>query len=347
MSFKPLTYKELSAFCDEMSVILKSGISVLEGLDLIISDTDTKQGREILNIIKAELEKGSSFYNSLVKCNVFPNLMLNFINIGEVTGNLDNVMASLSNYYENEENIKGNIKTAIRYPLIMIIVMFAVILTLVIKVLPVFNQIFLQLGSEMNSFTKGIMNAGAVIAKYSGVFFGFIIVLLCVSLYFFKTENGKKQYKKFSAEFFLTKNLYRKIAASQIANAMSLTISGGLDTDESFDMIEKLIEHPEYSEKIKLCKDLALNGEGLGSAIIKSNLFSGIYGKMIALSFKSGNSDEIMKKIALKYNDETQSYINEKISLIEPTLVAIFSIIVGVILLSVMLPLMGIMASIG
>ncbi|MEG2916227.1 MAG: type II secretion system F family protein, partial [Oscillospiraceae bacterium] len=290
---------------------------------------------------------GDRLSESLKNCIVFPQYMIDMIFIGETTGHLDDVMDSLSKFYVKEDSTNSNIRSAIRYPLIMIAMMIIVILVLMIKVLPIFNQVFMQLGSEITGITKGIMNTGAWISRYSIVLVGIIAVLAVFALYCIKSRQGRKLAKKIGNEFFVTKNLFKQIAASRFADGMAMTLSSGLDTEKSLEMVERLVDHPEYKKKIQKCKDLIADGENFGDALVHSQIFSGMYGRMVSMGFKTGNADEIMNKISAEYADEIENSINEKVSLIEPTLVSVFSIIVGFILLSVMLPLMGIMSSIG
>ncbi|MEG1801199.1 MAG: type II secretion system F family protein, partial [Oscillospiraceae bacterium] len=117
--------------------------------------------------------------------------------------------------------------------------------------------------------------------------------------------------------------------------------------DKSLDMVKEMVDNRQAQEKIEGCQELMKKGDSLETALVKSGLFSGLYARMVTIGFKTGNADEVMHNIAQNLSDEVDVEINRKISLIEPSLVAVFSVIVGMILLSVMLPLMGIMSSIG
>ncbi|MEG2081999.1 MAG: type II secretion system F family protein, partial [Oscillospiraceae bacterium] len=121
----------------------------------------------------------------------------------------------------------------------------------------------------------------------------------------------------------------------------------GIDSDKSLDMVKEMVDNRQAQEKIEGCQELMKKGDSLETALVKSGLFSGLYARMVTIGFKTGNADEVMHNIAQNLSDEVDVEINRKISLIEPSLVAVFSVIVGMILLSVMLPLMGIMSSIG
>lgn len=346
-TFKPLTNMEISAFCDQMAMILKSGISTIEGISIISEDMSDSSGKTLLNKIYEDLEDSGNLSQAMDKSGVFPDYVLNMVNIGEQSGRLDEVMASLAMHYKREENLSKSIKNAVTYPLIMIGMMIIVIAVLIVKVLPIFNQVFIQLGSEMTGFSRGLLNMGAVISRYSIVFIAIVSLLIVLLVYLSKSKKGRAFMVRFTIKFFATKDLREKIAVSRFTSGMALTLKSGLDTDQSLDMIESLVDHPGLQAKIRQCRELTSEGMRFPDALSKAKIFSGMYAKMISIGFKSGVMDEVMAKAADQYDDEIQTRVSHMVSIIEPTLVAILSIIIGLILLSVMLPLMGIMSNIG
>ena len=347
ITFKPLTNMEISTFCDQMAMILKSGISTIEGISIMSEDMADSSGKALLNKIYEDLEASGNLSQAMDISGVFPDYVLNMVNIGEQSGRLDEVMASLALHYQREENLSGSIKNAVTYPLIMIGMMIIVIAVLIVKVLPIFNQVFIQLGSEMTGFSRGLLNMGAVISRYSIVFIAIVCLLVVLLVYLSKSKKGRAFMVRFTIKFFATKDLREKIAVSRFASGMALTLKSGLDTDQSLDMIESLVGHPGLQSKIRQCRELTSEGMNFPDALAKSKIFTGIYAKMISIGFKSGVMDEVMSKAADQFDDEIQTRVSRMVSIIEPTLVAVLSIIIGLILLSVMLPLMGIMSNIG
>lgn len=137
---------------------------------------------------------------------------------------------------------------------------------------------------------------------------------------------------------------YDLAACCRFAGGMALTLSSGLNPEQSMELVEKLLNNPYFSEKIKKCKELMLEGCEFSSALTRSDIFSGMYGRIISIASRTGNMDSAMKEIAAKYEDDLDTRLIGLIAMLEPTLVIILSVIVGFILLSVMLPLMGIMS---
>lgn len=348
MSLKrKLSNIEISSFCDQVALILSAGITPVEGIRILLSDTKDPEGHEILSEILSYCEKGENFHTALSATGVFPEYVINMVKIGEESGCTDNVMRALADYYEREETISQNMKSALRYPLIMIGMMLVVIVVLITKVLPIFNQVFIQLGSEITGFSKSLMNFGTHIRSYGIVLIAILVLLAIPVVLATKTKKGRQISHGLLSRFPLTKNFFNKMAAGRFASGIALTLASGLDTYQSLDMVAKLVENQDMADRIMQCKKLIADGDNFSDAVAKAGIFSNLHAKMIAVGFRTGNIDVVMNKIAENYEKETNDKIHSIIAVLEPTLVIILSLIVGMILLSVILPLMGIMSSIG
>lgn len=341
---KTMTFSETAAFCSQMAMILKSGISSVEGISILREESTSEEERLLLAQIYENLQISGNLYSALTVPKVFPDYMLQMVNLGEQTGKLDDVMESLSAHYNREDNISRTLRNALTYPLIMISMMLAVIVILMVKVMPVFNQVFLQLGQEMTGFSKGILQAGNLLSRYSMVFLALLIVLALLGLYLGLTKNGKALRMRIGYRIPFTRSLYENIASCRFASGLSLTLSSGMIPEQSLELMDKLIEDPYFQKKINSCEALLDEGASLTSALLDAQIFTGIYAKMASVASRSGSLDKTLQEISTQYEESTDQKISSLLSSLEPTLVIILSLIVGMILLSVMLPLMGIMS---
>ncbi len=344
---KMLSNFEISSFCNQMSMILKAGISPVEGLGILISDVDSDAGKDIIETILNDCKKGERFHIAVQNCQVFPKYAINMISLGEESGSLDTVMDSLGKYYESQANIITSIKNAVVYPFTMILMMLVVIFVLISRVLPIFNQVFVQLGSEMNGFSQSLLSIGSIINNSILGIMIVLSVLIVILIFLFKVPLGRNLLKKISSHSIFTKNFVNHMAIGRFASGMALTLKSGMDTYQSLDIVADLVDHPVISPKIRACRERLLEGDTFSEALAKINVFTNLNLKMIAIGYKTGGLDLVMTQIAKQYDEETDRKIQSIISIIEPTLVISLSVIVGMILLSVILPLMGIMASIG
>ena len=331
-SIKPLSNVETSAFCSQMAMILRSGISSIEGVSIMLEDSSDAQEKDLLTSINETLLNTGSFYLALEDTHVFPDYMIHMVELGEQAGKLDNVMESLANYYEKEASISQTVKNAVTYPFLMIVMMILVILVLITKVMPVFNQVFQQLGSEMTGMSLAI------------VFIAILIVLVALFFYLFKTNSGHAVLRTCFKRIHGIKNLSDQISSRRFASGMALTLSSGLTPQECLRLTCNLVDDPEFSSRLIKCEESVSEGKDLCETLLSNQIFSGLYAKMASIGSRTGVLDEVMEKIAAQYEEDIDARLSGLIAAIEPTLVIILSVIVGIILLSVMLPLISIMA---
>lgn len=347
MSRSLLTNPEIASFCSQTAMILNAGISPAEGMEILLQDTKNSSGRAIIEQIRDTCNMGETFYTAISATEVFPDYVLNMIQLGEQSGNLDVTMQALADYYERQENISESVKSAVSYPMIMIFMMLLVIIVLITKVLPIFSQVFEQLGSQMNAFSTNLMRFGQKLSSSSVVLVVLLVLILIGYFFFTRIPAGKTMLTKFLNSFPPTRKFYDAVACSRFASGISMTMASGMDTYDSLDLISTLVENPRMQVKIDKCKELLEEGSSFPDALSESEVFSSLYSRMVAVGFSTGSIDTVMNKIADSYDIEVNKRIKNIIAVLEPTLVIILSLIVGMILLSVILPLMGIMSSIG
>ena len=340
----PLSNLETAAFCNQMAMILKSGISSLEGLGILEEDSQNESERTLLALMKEKMEETGFFYEAVSEASVFPDYMLHMVKLGEETGTLDEVMESLSTHYTREDNLAQTIKSALTYPLIMILMMLAAILILITKVMPIFNQVFSQLGQEMSGFSKGILKAGEGLSRYASVFIIIAAVFVVLVFYLTRTKGGKALLLKAGYHFSFAKNIYEKTAACRFADGMALTLRSGMSPEQGIHLAGNLVENEHFQKKLAECQLKLDEGMDLSDAFRETHIFTGVYARMASIAGKAGVMDEVMSQIAAEYEDDVDTQITGLIAGLEPTLVIILSVIVGAILFSVMLPLLGIMA---
>lgn len=345
---KPLSNPELASFCGQLARIIHAGISALEGLTILREDVPAGDGQKLLGDMIGTMESGGSFSDAVAAAGeVFPPYMRNMIRLGDQAGKLDDVLSSLASYYQREDELSRSIKSAVTYPLVMLGMMMAVMLVLIIKVMPVFEQVFRQLGSSLTGVGGAVLRMGQTMSRYSVVFVVLAVALAGVCAYFFVSRKGRETVRHWSTRFVGTRKLSEKIACARFADGMHLALSSGLNIDESLETVSQLVEHPAVGKKVRSVRDMVAGGESLSEAIGKTGIFTGVYARMVSIGVKTGTVDDVMAQIAREYDAQVEQDMADAIAKLEPTLVAVLSVAVGMILLSVMLPLMGIMSNIG
>lgn len=337
---------ETSAFCNQIALVLRSGISSTEGISIMLEDAEMESERRILESILIRNEETGSFYEALVSAGVFPDYMLNMVKIGEESGRLDEVMAKLAIHYEREDSIRRSIRSTISYPLVMIAMMVIVIVVLLVKVMPIFNAVFRQLGSEMTGLGKSLVNIGAAISNSSVILTVVLALIAVVGFLAAKTRRGLKAARSVGSKIKSIRKIMDSTAACRFADGMSLTLASGLTPDKCIDLAGKLNNDEAFALKLDKCHQLVSEGEDLSRALHESGIFTGVYSRLASVGQKTGTMEESLSRIAEMYQEDVDIKINNMLAAMEPTLVIILSIVVGIILMSVMLPLIGIMAAI-
>jgi type IV pilus assembly protein PilC len=352
---KKLSSGDLSIFCFQLSLILKAGIPINEGLQTLgdesgnlaeakqkISGTLGKTVREMSSAV----EIGEQLSLAMKKTGVFPDYVVNMVEIGEGTGRLDNVLESLGDYYERDQYIKAKIRNSLMYPVLLFIIMSAVIILLVSQVFPIFSKMIDQMGGSSELKGAEAFANSLTAGEYTMYIILGLAALSIITALLAKTKPGKNIVGVFAAKFPLTKNINKKIAASRFANAMAMTLSSGMDLSTALKMSVNLIDSAVYKSKFGECVKEIEQGGSFSGAIGKTGAFSGMYIKFIEIGQKTGTVDSVMKKISDICDSEADTSLTNATSFIEPLLVGILSIIIGVILISVMIPLIDVMSKI-
>jgi len=270
------------------------------------------------------------------------------IEVGEKTGRLVQTLNALSEYYERQTRLSVTIKNSVLYPAVLLVLMIVVVLILIVQVLPIFNDIFSRLGTQMNPLAVRLMqfggwlgNAAVVIAIIVGAVFVLLLVMWLV-------PGIRKALTQAFSNKWGNRGIFGKIASSRFVFAMTLGMASGLDTEESIVLASDVSGGSKAVDaKHKKCSALLDSGKTLSEALCESGILSLQDGKMLSVGSVSGKADLAMAEIARRSDIDVRDNIDRIVGRVEPTLVILSSVVVGIILLSVMLPLMGIMTSIG
>lgn len=188
---KQLTQTEIAVFCQQIALVVNAGLPTYYGISILRDEAADEETAALFDQIYQPMEKGSQMHEALRATGRFPEYMIHMIELGEATGRLEEVLSSLSKYYEREAEIRNGIQKAITYPLIMTVMMIAVILVLIAKVLPVFSQIYAELGSELTGFARMLMRISNLINRYMIVFVIAFVVLFVFGLLIYQTDIGR------------------------------------------------------------------------------------------------------------------------------------------------------------
>lgn len=339
--------EEIAGFCEQISMLVNGGISLYDGVDMLAQEMEDKATKAVLEQLDDALRKNKTFYEALKETEAFPEYMLKMVNIGETTGKLDVVMSSLAVYYKRESTMQQNIKNVIAYPMMMFTMMAIILIILIWKILPMFRTVIKELDVEAAASSTNMMNVGMTLGKVVAVVGIAVFVIVCILVIWYGTKSGKNKINHFFRNFVLTRKLSNSMATGKFVSAMSLMTATGFDHLESLNMAEEVVENKKLQEKVKACADLVGENKTLEDAVRETSLLTGMEGRMISVAAKAGVTDQVFEKLAEKYDDKVEESLGSLCVKIETGLVVTLSFVVGAVLISVMLPLVSIISSIG
>lgn len=342
---KQLDFMKLSLFCKELGMFFKGGVPLYDSFLIMEENTSASWEKELYHEIALSLEEGNSLTEALSGCGQFPSYMLRMIRVGEDSGKLEEVLDALFLYYQRQEQMRNSIKSAVFYPCVMVFATLLILTVLLLSVLPVFSQVFEQVGAGLPAVLQMIADSRDTVAVICVVLLILLAVLLLLWLAARRTEKGRAFLSGLLESFPLTRKIARESESAEFTYSMALLLSSGLNPDEAADLILSLTDSPKGKEKIKRLKDCMDQDLPFSTALSASGLLPAEYASMIAVGTKTGNTDEMMDLAARRCSEDMERRTERLLASVEPAIVIIMCVIIGAVLLSVMLPLIQIMTT--
>ena len=343
---KKLTYSETENICSSLAMLLHSGIAASDGL-FIISE-ENADAKAMLLAMKEELDSGLPLSRAMESAGVFPTYVCRMTRVGEESGRLEEVLESLAQYYRERRLITRHVRDTLSYPILLCALMLAVVALIVVRVLPIFDEVYRSLGSSLDGAVGAILHfvgdhpiimtvIGSVIALI------FILALLILSVPCL-SASFTALYVKICGD----RSVAKQFADAHFVRVLEIGLSSGMSADRTLEMGEELFEESSAAKKrCQKCRDMVKNGADLSSSLEESGILSPLDSRLLSIGMKNGSGDEVMKKIALSLEQKAEYNLKKRIAAIEPAIVVSMSLILGFILLSVMLPLVDVRSVMG
>lgn len=344
---KEMSNDAIAALCLELSMLLHAGVGMGDGLALMAQE-DNAGNQELLNAMANQVDLGEPLSAAMQAAERFPAYVVGLVKVGEQSGKVEEALRSLSTYYEERSRMDRRVRSAILYPAVMLALMLVVITVLLVQVLPIFNDVYASLGGSLTGVAGGLLAIGRGLDAAMPV----LLVVLGLIMLFFALYAGVGSFRAKVTAFWKgrrgDKGISRKLNTARAAQALAMGMASGLPMEEAVDLAGGLMSDvPGAQARCKDCRSKLDAGEQISSAMRESGMLPAAQCRLLELGQRSGAGDAAMEKIARDLAEESEAALEDQISRIEPALVLVCSLLVGLILLSVMLPLMNIMAAIG
>ena len=343
-----MSSEELSSFCDQIALMLSSGMTLRDGIEMLAEDEmkdKSLKHRPYTNLYKTVDETGSLYVALKENEEDWPSYMIEMVDIGEQTGRLEDIMLSLSTYYQREGRIRSAAVSAITYPLVLGVMLVVIIGILLWRVLPIFRRVLASLGVGASSSGSVLMQIGTYVGWGVLILIGLVVLAAIVIAILLKTKARSGVLKFLKNLFPPVRKLTEKLSASRVAGILSLMLSSGFPMENALQMAPAALADQESIDKVaQLRKDMQA-GDTFSDALSKSGLFADFHNRMLKVGAASGHEPQVMGKIAEIYEEQVEDGLDHLISIVEPTLVALLCVVIGAILLSVMLPMAGVLSA--
>ena len=342
-----LTPEQLSVFCDQIALMLESGMTLRDGIDMLAEDEEKSNAKvRVYGGMRETIDETGSLYIALRENEEdWPHYMIEMVGIGEETGRMEDVMRSLSAYYIREGKIRSAASSAVTYPIILGLMMVVIIAVLLWRVLPVFRRVLDSLGVDAASGGVRMMNIGAIAGWVVLGLIALAVIFAAVLLILMKTPKRDKVMRFLRNAFGPVRRITAKLSASRIAGMLGMMLTGGFPIENALEMSANALEDEESIEKVKAIHQTMNEGETFADAVTKAGIFEDFYNRILKIGSASGHEPQVLSRIAGVYEEQVEDDLTHLISLIEPVLVALLSVVIGAILLSMMIPMIGVMSS--
>ncbi len=340
MNKKKVTLDDLVVFFRQLATMIDAGIPVVMSLDILIDQAENLTMKEVLTEVRDSVNTGSSLSDAMVRhSEVFSALFVNMVRAGESSGTLDEILDRVATYIEKTSALQKKVKSALIYPAVVSGMAILITLVLILKVIPVFKDIFSGFGAKLPGPTEFLINLSDFMRSNFILMVIIIAALVAAFKWYISTPRGRliADMAQLKAPVFGV--LLKKVAISKFSRTLSTLVKSGVPILASLEIVAKTSGNLAIERAIDDVKDSVRDGESIAAPLERSNIFPSMVTRMIAVGEKSGQLEKMLTKIADFYDTQVDAAVDGLTSLIEPLIIAFLGIVIGSVVLCMFLPI--------
>jgi len=345
---KKVKQRSLAIFTRQLATMIDAGLPLVQSLEILSSQQESKVFKKILREIREDVEGGSTFAGALKKHPAtFNDLFTNLVVAGEEGGILDNILTRLANYIEKAEALRKKVKSAMIYPAVIVGVAVGVVIILMVFVIPVFEQMFKSAGQTLPLPTLVVVSLSKIMRDY-----GIFLILAMPFLFFFfkkyhQTENGRTVIDRFVLKLPVFGDLLKKISVARFSRTLGTLVSSGVPILDGLSIVSKTSGNKTIETAILNARASIREGETIAEPLNRSAIFPPMVIQMIAVGESTGALDSMLAKIADFYEEEVDVAVANLTSLLEPFLMIFLGIVIGGVVIAMYLPIFQMANAVG
>ena len=340
----------LSAFCGSIATMLQAGIQTEEAVLMLSENREESRFQEVCNSVYDSLIEGETLATGMEHSGGFPKYAIDMVGTGEKSGHLEQVLRNLEMYYDEEDRMFTKLQSSVGYPAALLCIMAVILAFTVLVILPVFTNVYENMAGSLaaGSFTSvGASTAIGWVALAITVIFAAASVWLVART---GSETGRAGVMRLFESIPLTSGAMYQLALSRFTAALATFVSSGITNEEAMSQAIETVDHAKLKARLTVARDSMVdldNPRSMAQAISENDVFEPLYARMLNVGMRSGSADETLAQLSSTFFDDAVVRIERALDYMEPLLAAFLTVAVGATLIAVMLPLVGIMGSIG
>jgi len=347
MERRKLQNAEISDLCLGLSILYHAGVGVSDGL-LLLAGEQEGEAAAVMKELADRVDEGQTLSQAVAGCGRFPVYVGGLLRVGEEAGRTEEALVALARFYEDRARLDRRIRSALLYPSMLLLIMLAVVVVLLVEVLPVFDEVYAGLGGSLTGVAGGLLRLGEGLKQAMPLLLVLLAALVTGIVLFAASDRFRDRLLGGWRRRFGDRGITLRISMARFAQTLSMGMSSGLPIEEAVALGAELLEDvPAVQRRCKACLALLDEGTPLAAAMSKTGMLPRAECRLLELGIKSGTGDVTMETITRRLTEESEAALEDKVAQVEPALVVVTSVLVGLILLAVMLPLLNIMTAIG
>ena len=340
-SRKKVSMDDIVTFTRQMSTMIDAGLPLLQSLHIMVEQLDNLNFRNIIQEVSDDIEAGSSLSEAMSKHpKAFDRLYCAMIKVGEASGMFAEILNKVATYMEEAARLRRKVKSAMVYPSVVSGLAVIITLFLLIKIVPVFREIFEGFGSALPAPTQFIVTISDILRSYFLiVVFIFIAIFIGCRMYY-KTENGRLFFDRMQFKVPVFGDIFKKAALSRFTKTLGTLVASGVPMIQSMEIVQSVAGNAVLEYAIKDVTKKVIAGEGISGPLTEAKIFPPIVVRMVDVGERTGKLDLMLQKISEFYDDQVNNAVNALTSLIEPLLIAFLGFVVGGIVVCMFLPIL-------
>ena len=337
---RKLKPRDLSVFCRQFVSILEAGVAMKEALAMLEEQTENKTLKKSIAEVLTNIEKGNSLADAMRgESHVFPPMLINMVEAGESSGNLEMAFSRMAEQFEKEAKLKATVRKATVYPIVLIFACIGVIGVMLLYVIPIFIDMFKEIDMEMPAFTMFVMGLSEWAGTHVYIIVGAAVAIFAAYQAYYRTEGGRKNIDKIKMKMPLFGQLVVKSNCSRFARTASTLLAAGVPMIDCLDIVSRIVNNIHYSMAIQNAREAVMKGIPLSEPLRDAGIFPPMVYHMTGIGEETGNIEQMLNKLADYYDEEVEITTQTILAAMEPLIIVFMAVVVGSLVIASILPI--------